>query len=371
MKRSIPIRSVLILAVLGLALGGCDWIKSLGKKDNVEPPTPLTEFTPTVQVQRLWTEGAGNGAGDSGARLAPTVVDGRLYAASVDGTIEAIDAASGRTLWQKHLGDRHGWLWKRGDNTLRWSGGPAVLGDLLVVGGLDGNVYALSSQDGSERWHVTVSSEVITRPAISEQIVVVRTIDGRLTGLDTKDGSTQVGFRSVRAAAQPARQFGAGDRQRRGLRRLRQRQDRRGPTRRRQSAVAADAVDRRRAHRSRAPVRCRWRRRCRSAAISSRSAIADRSPRSPPTPAVRSGNATFQATVASLPATMRWCSPTPTATSGRSIARPARVCGSRISSSTAGSARRRSRANTSSSATAKVSCTGSASTKASSLRASV
>lgn len=189
MKRSIPIRSVLILGVLGLALGGCDWIKSLGKKDNVEPPTPLTEFTPTVQVQRLWTEGAGDGAGASGARLAPTVVDGRLYAASVDGTIEAIDAASGRTLWQKHLGDRHGWLWKRGDNTLRWSGGPGVLGDLLVVGGLDGNVYALSSQDGSERWHATVSSEVISRPAVSEQIVVVRTIDGRLTGLDTKDGA--------------------------------------------------------------------------------------------------------------------------------------------------------------------------------------
>jgi outer membrane protein assembly factor BamB len=182
-------RSVLILAALSLALGGCDWIKSLGKKDNVEPPTPLTEFTPTAQVDRLWREGVGSGAGDSGARLAPAVVDGRLYAASVDGTIEAIDAASGRTLWEKRLGERHGWLWKRGDNSLRWSGGPGVGGDLFVVGSLDGDVYALSAQDGSERWHAKVSSEVIARPAVSDQVVVVRTVDGRLTGLDAKDGS--------------------------------------------------------------------------------------------------------------------------------------------------------------------------------------
>ena len=41
---------------------------------------------------------------------------------------------TGRTIWEKHLGERHGWLWKRGDSTLRWSGGPAVQGDLLVVG---------------------------------------------------------------------------------------------------------------------------------------------------------------------------------------------------------------------------------------------
>jgi outer membrane protein assembly factor BamB len=181
--------SVLILVAVGVALSGCNWLKSLGKKDNVEPPTPLTEFTPTAAVQKLWTEGVGDGSGDSGARLAPTIVDGHLYAASVDGVVEAIDAASGRTIWQKKLGTRKGWLWKRGDNSLRWSGGPAVAGDLLVVGSLDGEVYALSAQDGSERWHATVSSEVISRPAIGAQIVVVRTVDGRLTGLDVADGS--------------------------------------------------------------------------------------------------------------------------------------------------------------------------------------
>jgi outer membrane protein assembly factor BamB len=181
--------SALLLAVLAVSLTGCNWIKSLGKKDNVEPPTPLTELVPTAQVEKAWSEGIGSGAGASGARLAPVVVDGRLYAAAVDGTVQAMDAATGRSLWRKQVGERHGMLWSRTDNTIRWAGGPAVDGDLLVVGGLDGQVHALSAQDGSEHWNAQLSSEVIAAPAISNGTVVVRTNDGRLVGLSAADGS--------------------------------------------------------------------------------------------------------------------------------------------------------------------------------------
>ena len=182
-------RALIVIAVLATTLSGCTWLKSLGKKDNVEPPTPLTQFVPTTQVERLWTEGVGGGAGESGARIAPTSVDGRLYAAGVDGTVEAIDATTGRTIWQKHLGKRSGWLWRRGDNTLRWSGGPTVAGDLLVVGGLDGQVYAMSAQDGADRWNAQMTSEVIAAPAIADGVVVVRSNDGHPVGLDAADGT--------------------------------------------------------------------------------------------------------------------------------------------------------------------------------------
>jgi outer membrane protein assembly factor BamB len=182
-------RSFLIVAVLAVALSGCNWLKNLGKKDNVEPPTPLTEFAPTTQIDRVWSEGIGKGAGDSGARLAPGGADGRLYAASIDGTVEAFDAATGRTLWQERLGKRNGWLWKRGENSLRWSGGPTVAGDLIIVGSLDGQLYALSSADGKERWNTQLTSEIIAAPVFADGLVVVRTNDGRLAGLNIADGS--------------------------------------------------------------------------------------------------------------------------------------------------------------------------------------
>ncbi|MBA8886259.1 outer membrane protein assembly factor BamB [Dokdonella fugitiva] len=183
-------RTLLLAAAVAVSLSGCTWLKSLGKKDNVQPPTELVEFAPTTQVDRVWSEGVGSGAGASGARLAPGVADGRLYAAGVDGSIEAIDATTGRTLWHTRLGERHGWrFWSRRDNSLRWSGGPTAEGDLVVVGGLDGQVYALSAADGSERWKAQMSSEIVAAPAIANGIVVVRSNDGRLVGLDAADGS--------------------------------------------------------------------------------------------------------------------------------------------------------------------------------------
>lgn len=136
MKRAL---AVVAIAALALAGSGCNWFKSMGRKDNVEPPTPLLEFAPTLQVERLWSASVGDGAGLSGARMTPAVgADGRVYAVSIDGSIEAFDGASGRSAWRKRLGGSRGFLWKRGEHSMRWSGGPAIDGDLLVVGGLDG-----------------------------------------------------------------------------------------------------------------------------------------------------------------------------------------------------------------------------------------
>ena len=178
--------TLLSLALL-TTLGGCTWLQSLGKKDNVEPPTPLTEFTPTTRVDRVWNQSIGGGAGDSGARMTPGDADGRIYTAGVDGTIAALDAESGRVVWKKKLGQGGGWL--RSGSSMRWSGGPAVQGDLLVVGGLEGQLHALSTADGADRWNVQLNSEVISAPAISSGIVVVRINDGHLLGLDASDGS--------------------------------------------------------------------------------------------------------------------------------------------------------------------------------------
>ncbi|MGC1551083.1 MAG: PQQ-binding-like beta-propeller repeat protein, partial [Rhodanobacter sp.] len=76
-----------------VALAGCHSFK----KENIQPPTPLAkDFKPTVQASTLWTARVGGGAGDSGVRLRPTVVDGVLYASSTDGTLAAFDAASGK-----------------------------------------------------------------------------------------------------------------------------------------------------------------------------------------------------------------------------------------------------------------------------------
>ncbi|HEY8682886.1 MAG TPA: outer membrane protein assembly factor BamB [Rhodanobacter sp.] len=186
MKPEMMKRVLLITLTSTLALAGCHSFK----KDNVQPPTPLAkDFKSTVQVTRVWRTSVGDGAGVSGARLRPTVTDGVLYADSTDGKLAAIDAASGKTLWSKSS-RTHGWFgWgdkKRKD--AMYAGGPAVAGDLLVVGTLDGHVYGVNAKDGSPRWEAELDSEVLASPLIVGDLVVTRTEDGRVYGLDSASG---------------------------------------------------------------------------------------------------------------------------------------------------------------------------------------
>ncbi len=182
-------KSVWLVALGSLVLlAGCNSFK----KKNLEPPTPLDKhFTPTVQVSKLWTARIGDGAGISGLRLRPTVVDGVLYADSTDGKIAAFDAASGKQLWEKSSRTK-GWFgWgdkKHQRPDALYAGGPAVAGDLLVVGTLDGHVYGMGAKDGSPRWEAELNSEVVAAPAISGDLVIARTQDGRVYGLDAATG---------------------------------------------------------------------------------------------------------------------------------------------------------------------------------------
>lgn len=183
-------RALIVLALMA-GVSGCSTIKgwfSDSKAENIEPPTALAEITPTINVQKLWSERVGKGAQQTGARMSIAYGDGKLYAASTTGDVAALDAANGHTLWHKQVGQRHGWVWHHGDNSVRWSGGPTVGGDLLAVGSLEGVVYGLAASDGSERWTAQLSSEVISPPAIGAGLVAVRTNDGRVFGLDERDG---------------------------------------------------------------------------------------------------------------------------------------------------------------------------------------
>lgn len=180
-------KRVLLLTLTSLVgLAGCHSFK----KENVQPPTPLAkDFKPTVKVTRLWRTSVGDGAGESGVRLRPSVVDGVLYADSTDGKLAAIDANSGKTLWSKSS-RTHGWFgWgdkKRKD--AMYAGGPVVVGDLLAVGTLDGHVYGVNAKDGAPRWEAELDSEVLASPVIAGDLVVVRTEDGRVYGLDAATG---------------------------------------------------------------------------------------------------------------------------------------------------------------------------------------
>ncbi|TAN04883.1 MAG: outer membrane protein assembly factor BamB [Rhodanobacteraceae bacterium] len=188
-------RHFLLLPLLAatVALSGCGlWSKLFNRGENIQPPKPLVEFTPTLQVQKVWSTRIGDGAGRSGVRLEPTYADGKLYLISTDGKLEALDAATGKEIWEQstRVGDG---IWpfkrKKPGPDARYAGGPTVSGNLLVVGTLDGHVYGYDATTGKRLWSATVDDEVISPPAIDAGTVYARTNSGAVYAFDANTGA--------------------------------------------------------------------------------------------------------------------------------------------------------------------------------------
>jgi outer membrane protein assembly factor BamB len=170
-------RVLLIAALLSVGLSGCSSLKWWDKTP-VEPPAPLPALSSGASVSTLWAVDVGGKSDERFPYLAPALGGSRVYAASADGQVVAVELNSGNVAW-------------RVKTESRITAGPFWTDETLLAGTLDGEVLALAAADGRVRWRRQMSSEVLATPRAEQGIVVVRTLDGRITGLDLNDGSTR------------------------------------------------------------------------------------------------------------------------------------------------------------------------------------
>lgn len=192
------------------------------KYTTVEPPTELKRIDAQLDADRVWrTVVGGEEDDDLLLPLAPTSDGRRVYAAGRNGMVVAIDATTGERAWETVVPrltrgsiDSLG-LWNRAlrpistTDRLRLSAGPGLGAGVLVVGSSDGEVAALTAEDGRLLWNVVLSSEVISTPAVDGTTVIVRLANGQLVALDARDGRTlwiadqPVPSLSIRGGARP------------------------------------------------------------------------------------------------------------------------------------------------------------------------
>lgn len=171
------IAAALLLSLPLLVLAGCSVIPWFGGEKDPTPPTKLEAFVSDTGIQTLWSERVTKGSEGRRLKLVPAVSGGRIYVADVRGRVAAIDANSGRTLWER-------------ETRLPFSGGPDIEGDRLILGSTGGQVVALSAVNGSELWRAQLESEVISIPRASgEGSIIVHTLDDSIYGLDASKGA--------------------------------------------------------------------------------------------------------------------------------------------------------------------------------------
>lgn len=207
--------------LLALGPAACDWfgdkktplpgerIPVLGIGGGVEPDpklaaTPVT--LPPPAVNRDWPEPGGNPShvmghpalpekltrawdtsiGDGSSRYTkvmsqPVIAGGRVFAMDGGVQVSALDAASGKRIWQVDLKPEE----LRGN---AFGGGPAFWKDRLYVATGYAEVLALDPADGKVIWRKNVPAPVHSPPTVADGRIFAVTVDNELNALSTEDG---------------------------------------------------------------------------------------------------------------------------------------------------------------------------------------
>src|SRR5262245_61749477 len=168
-----PFRIAVLAAFVAppFALAGC-----AGRKNKAEPPAELTEFQPTIQVDKVWSSKVGGKSERLRLGLRPASDGARVFAGAYDGQVASFDAESGDKVWSIKT-------------NLPLTAGPGFGDGMLTFGTADGDLVALDAATGQERWRQAIGSEILAAPAIGSGVVVVRTVDGRLRGYSAANGT--------------------------------------------------------------------------------------------------------------------------------------------------------------------------------------
>lgn len=165
MMRLSTLRLALGLGLAAALLGGCSLFSSSSKNK----PTPLETVTPQIAGRVVWNQRL-----DSVKfQLAPAVVGGNFVVAGSDGTVTALSAATGQTVWRVQVGEP---ISAGVGSDGRFSAVVTRNNDLVVMDG--------------ERvlWRKQVGAPVSTAPLVAGERVFVQRVDRVVQAFDALDG---------------------------------------------------------------------------------------------------------------------------------------------------------------------------------------
>jgi len=137
-----------------------------------------------LPFKRAWRASIG-GSGDSLTELAQPMVAGeQVFTVAPNGTVTALDIKTGKTNWQVSVEEF------TDDPLPGIAGGLAVRGKTLFVHAGGRSLAALSVQDGSAIWSISLRLPVRGGPTvIGQEAIAVTDLDGNIFAYSANDGS--------------------------------------------------------------------------------------------------------------------------------------------------------------------------------------
>ena len=180
-----------LVLLCAFAMSGCSWFS---KKTGNEP-MELVDFKETLDLDKAWSRGIGDGQNKGFSSLTPALDGDAIYAVDYEGLVVALDNKSGKKLWTRKINreDQGLWKWLKSffvttDPNRQIVGGIAAENGLLLVATYAGEVMALSKDTGDELWRKQLPGEVVSAPRTNGSVVAAQTVNGKLFALDAKTG---------------------------------------------------------------------------------------------------------------------------------------------------------------------------------------
>ncbi|CAM3542654.1 Outer membrane protein assembly factor BamB precursor [Vibrio aerogenes CECT 7868] len=168
--------SLLFATMIAGGLSGCS-----SEEDSVVM-APVPDVQSQFQPETDWSASVGHGVEHYFSRLRPHSAYGKIFVASRDGIVKALDPTTGKTLWEKDLGD---------EEQTFLSGGISTGLNQLYIGSETGILYAMDAETGELKWKQDVSGEILAAPVTESDLVIIHTSEGNLIALEQKTGKQQ------------------------------------------------------------------------------------------------------------------------------------------------------------------------------------
>ena len=177
-----------LLAVLLLSTGlmACS---STDEEDESTKIAELIDIQEKFEPEVLWERSVGDGVEDYFSRIKPVSAYDKIFSASREGDVIALDATTGDRLWEVDLSDvnkERGFFDNRQSALL--SGGPVTGINKVFIGSENGDIFALDADSGELSWQGKMKGEIIVSPAIDAGILVVNSASGVMTAFNASSG---------------------------------------------------------------------------------------------------------------------------------------------------------------------------------------
>ncbi|MBS0286171.1 MAG: outer membrane protein assembly factor BamB [Proteobacteria bacterium] len=177
MKKSIRTIGLSALLTLTLGLTGCGQSPVRNPFAGRAEPK-LGELPPAAHSKNItkvaWSTGTLSKQ-ERFTKLIPYVSGENVFAADHSGKVVALNNKTGKKLWSSNTGKK-------------FSAGPTLVDNMLMLTTSDAKVVALDATSGHLLWETKVTSEVLASPGGKNGIVLVHANDGSVSAINAKNG---------------------------------------------------------------------------------------------------------------------------------------------------------------------------------------